>query len=179
MAEEQTVSNFTKLNSPDWGRQKASTLVYMTQIKQHEQHLKNDSTARRPVPTVRFRDLSNIATPIQKTAVIGKEKVAEGGSVGGEEQPIAHNKSLPDLWESDAGFDKEIEVLPCGPRDGFPMAKGDGIDLQEPCLCDLLSDDPIPGVIEQGQERIELGAMKPASGSSQLAGPLRAGPFKF
>lgn len=40
MAEEQTVSNFTKLNSSDRGRQKTSTLVFMTQIKQHQQRLR-------------------------------------------------------------------------------------------------------------------------------------------
>ncbi|KAG9076086.1 hypothetical protein FRC06_009715, partial [Ceratobasidium sp. 370] len=39
MAEEQTVSCFTKLNSPDRARQKTSTLLFMTQIKQHEQRI--------------------------------------------------------------------------------------------------------------------------------------------
>jgi hypothetical protein len=36
MAEERTVSNFTKLNSPDRAKQKVATIVYMTQIRQHE-----------------------------------------------------------------------------------------------------------------------------------------------
>lgn len=39
MAEERTVLNFTKLNAPDRGRQKTSTLVAMTQVRQHEQRL--------------------------------------------------------------------------------------------------------------------------------------------
>jgi hypothetical protein len=35
MAEERTVSTFTKLSTADPGRQKTSSLVYMTQVKQH------------------------------------------------------------------------------------------------------------------------------------------------
>lgn len=35
MAEERTVSNFTKLNSADRANQKVSTLVHMTQVRQH------------------------------------------------------------------------------------------------------------------------------------------------
>lgn len=35
MAEERTVSRFTKLNSKDRSRQKPATLVRMTQIQQH------------------------------------------------------------------------------------------------------------------------------------------------
>ncbi|KAG9076677.1 hypothetical protein FRC06_009370 [Ceratobasidium sp. 370] len=141
----------------------------------------NSNTMRRPAPTVRFRDLSDIATPIPKTPVtpVGKDKALGGGKVDGGGEESLMRDDLPDLWESNAGLDEEIEVPPHGARDGLPIAESDRVNLHEPCLHDLLSDDPIPGVLERGRTHVESGTTEPAPESKQPVGPLRAGPFMF
>ncbi|KAG9079614.1 hypothetical protein FRC06_007628, partial [Ceratobasidium sp. 370] len=141
----------------------------------------NSTTTRRPAPTVRFRDLSDIATPIPKTPVmpVGKDKALGGGKVDGEGEESLMHDDLLDLWESNAGLDKEIEVPPRGACDGFPIAESDGVNLHEPCLRDLLSNDPIPRVLDRGRTHVESGTTEPAPESKQPAGPLRAGPFMF
>ncbi|KAG8688972.1 hypothetical protein FRC08_011166 [Ceratobasidium sp. 394] len=137
---------------------------------------------RRSAPTVRFRDLSDLATPIpNKTDESADKGVAQSDGVAPQPgtQPAARSDNTPDSWENDAGFDEEIEAPPRGPRNGFPMAAADGVNLNEPCLRDLLSDDPVPGVIERGQQCAVSSATRAASGNSPSTGPLRAEQFKF
>ncbi|KAG9079157.1 hypothetical protein FRC06_007932, partial [Ceratobasidium sp. 370] len=71
----------------------------------------NSNTTHRPAPTVRFRDFSDIATPIPKTPVtpVGKDKALGGGKVDGGGEESLMRDDLPDLWESNAGLDEEIE----------------------------------------------------------------------
>jgi hypothetical protein len=72
MAEERTVSNFTKINTPDCANQKAGTIINITKVKQHirqswsKVHTLAITSAillmthlqRSPRPVVRFCDLS-------------------------------------------------------------------------------------------------------------------------
>ncbi|QRV83798.1 hypothetical protein RhiJN_11814 [Ceratobasidium sp. AG-Ba] len=140
MAEERTVSNFTKLNSPDRGRQKASTIVFMTQIKQDE-HRDEISTR----PTVRFRDLS------EHLKQVGEPTVKLSGEGLSDTEANSSQEGV-DTWEAEAGFD---EVIPAARGAGgeFKSAMSEGVDLREGLLRDLLSDDPIPGVVERGGAR--------------------------
>ncbi|KAG9083595.1 hypothetical protein FRC06_004466 [Ceratobasidium sp. 370] len=143
MAEERTVSNFTKLNSPDRGRQKASTIVYMTQVKHHEQRRLKDPSSSYLRPTIRFCDLSDLLKQAGEPAV----------KLSGEGLDAATANSIeeaPDTWEEDTGFDEAIQVPKQGSGGGFEAAEADGVNLQEGILRDLLSDHPVLGVVERG-----------------------------
>ncbi|KAG8945373.1 hypothetical protein FRC04_000823 [Tulasnella sp. 424] len=102
MAEERTVSNFTKLNSPDRANQKVSTLVHMTQICQHYRRQDGITTPSMPpkLITPRWRDLSEFTKqagldtdPIDSSTETVKDKSAASSlAEGTAERPI----ELPD-----------------------------------------------------------------------------------
>ncbi|KAB5589446.1 hypothetical protein CTheo_7114 [Ceratobasidium theobromae] len=164
MAEERTVSNFTKLNAPDRGRQKASTLVYMTQIKQHEQRLENAMGAKSKVaPTVRFCDLSEF---VQHAGIIPMHRVS--GSVADPEATSGVDEiemvgEAADTWEEEAGFDEKIEQPMRGATNGFEVAEADGVNLHETLLLDMLNDEPVGKPVTREDN-------KPGSKASTVAG---------
>ncbi|KAG9094908.1 hypothetical protein FS749_011541 [Ceratobasidium sp. UAMH 11750] len=156
MAEERTVSCFTKLNSPDRARQKTSTLLFMTQIKQHEQRIENTRTGRISIaPTVRFRSLSDILQPTTSSDALREatRNALQAGSgpsqadaeVVPEDPTLSHDGGKVDPWDEEEG-DGEAGGVTLGARSVFELADTNGINLREPCLRDLLSDTPVPGV---------------------------------
>ncbi|KAG8730616.1 hypothetical protein FRC10_002557 [Ceratobasidium sp. 414] len=174
MAEERTVSNFTKLNSSDRGRQKASTIVYMTQIKYHKQRRLKNASSSYVEPTIRFRDLSNLLKQAGEPAI----------KLSGEGLNASATKSTeeaPDTWEEDAGFDEEIKVPKRGSGGGFEVAGANGVNLQDAILRDLLSDQPVVCVAEQGTvTRPQLKSSVPTSGpQSQSDNALLETPYNF
>ncbi|THH07565.1 hypothetical protein EW146_g9280 [Bondarzewia mesenterica] len=80
MAEERTVSNFTKLNLANRNRQKASTLVHMTRIKQHYMHVKKKSVKKLPL-TVKFRDLAEHLQLENQSRVVKSGSMALGSII--------------------------------------------------------------------------------------------------
>ncbi|KAF8595919.1 hypothetical protein BDV93DRAFT_514577 [Ceratobasidium sp. AG-I] len=120
MAEERTVSNFTKLNSTDRGRQKTSTLVYMTQVRQHHQRLLNP-TKQAIAPTVRFRDLLDTVECEEKESLESEAPAlplepahSSAGPSGSTTTDEPANDTVDDVeeadvWEQEAGFDEVIE----------------------------------------------------------------------
>ncbi|CAE6446463.1 unnamed protein product [Rhizoctonia solani] len=159
MAEERTVSNLAKLNSPDRARQKTSTLIAMTQVKQHELRLK--STAEDvPGPAIRFRDLSDLIKDSRQTLPNSRQDgglaSAEGtGAAADAPTPldpegghITDRFEEPDTWEQDIGLDEVIERPELGSGRVFEVTERDGINLNALTLLDLLSDEPVDGAIE-------------------------------
>ncbi|CAE6507643.1 unnamed protein product [Rhizoctonia solani] len=149
MAKEQTVSNFTKLNAPNRGQQKASTLVQMTQIWQHAQREENQGGC--PIaPTVCFRDMSDLIKSSGKVPVnlrgtsIPRQVEVARTTVGSNLDFVVHDFAS-DTWDQDSGFNKIIEPVEGGATDAFKV-EANGINLGEPLLLDLLSDEPVPGV---------------------------------
>ncbi|KAL5640471.1 hypothetical protein ACGC1H_007651 [Rhizoctonia solani] len=86
MAEERTVSNLTKLNSPDRAHQKTSALIRITQVKQHELRSKNTAEDG-PGPAVRFRDLSDLIKDSRRV-LINSERDREAVSTSNNEAVI-------------------------------------------------------------------------------------------
>ncbi|KEP46427.1 hypothetical protein V565_199460 [Rhizoctonia solani 123E] len=154
MAEERTVSNFTKLNAPDRGRQKASTLVHMTQIRQHAQREENQGSPA-VAPTVRFRDMSDLLKSAGKVAIDLRGTNIPTSANAGDIVPVANGSDsvvhdfVVDAWEQEAGFDEKIEPAEGGAMDGFEV-EAEGINLGEPLLLDLLSDEPVLGASLSG-----------------------------
>ncbi|KAG8726377.1 hypothetical protein FRC11_000261, partial [Ceratobasidium sp. 423] len=159
VAEEHTVSTITKFNAPDRGRQKASTLIQMTQIRQHfqrEERLLEDSKVQKPriAPTLCFCDMSDMFKSLGKVSVdlrgVGASSATSGVNVVTATDSSAEDEDTeaPGLsaeeWECEAGFDEVIEWVEAGSKDAFEV---DGINLLDPLLLDLLSDEPIPGAI--------------------------------
>ncbi|KAG8950374.1 hypothetical protein FRC03_012906 [Tulasnella sp. 419] len=166
MAEERTVSAFTKLNAPDRSRQKAETLVNMTKVRQHilrEKVSKEGSKARTRLPLVKFRNLSKYLSSRKEQVLSGTSEVINAGSVS---KPI--NVDLPDNANSRneaVGREETMEVSdeidedlrahamesdswannrPYTP-DGqsFDIEEMDGVNLNAPLLREFLSDSSV------------------------------------
>jgi hypothetical protein len=86
---------------------------------------------------------------------------------------------VPDVWEQGADFDEEIEPAERGSRDGFELSKTDGANLGAPLLLDLLSDEPIEGVVVRGARLSHLDKCTPSDKSQSGARKLAAKSFKF
>lgn len=85
--------------------------------------------------------------------------------------------SEADLWELEAGFDEVIERPPPGMGWVFEVAETEGLNLSEPALLDMLSDQPIPGVIARGAKYPRV---SPTDSSPSVPNmPLNAKRFKF
>ncbi|KAG8785226.1 hypothetical protein FRC12_017838 [Ceratobasidium sp. 428] len=158
MAEERTVSVFTKMNSKDRARQKTSTLVQMTQIKQHEQRAENLRKGVCPIaPTVRFRDMSDMlqSTRDSDTAralVDAARHAVQGESTDNQEDTnspsviVGRDEETIDPWdEEDSDGERDWSIQPS--RDEFQFGEGEGVNLRDPSLLNLLSDKPVPGAI--------------------------------
>ncbi|KAF8600686.1 hypothetical protein BDV93DRAFT_608572 [Ceratobasidium sp. AG-I] len=190
MAEERTVSNFTKLNAPDRGRQKTSTLVFMTQVRQHQQRLL-DPTKQAVAPTVRFRDLPGAVKSYGFITLDSQISESPPEPVHASEEPLEptsedepENETMgdveeADLWEQEAGFDEVIEQPPRGSGWGFEVAETEDLNLSEPALRDLLSDQPIPGVVARGARHPRPIASPIESIVATPTAPMIAKPFKF
>ncbi|KAG8680791.1 hypothetical protein FRC11_001993 [Ceratobasidium sp. 423] len=127
MAEERTIACFTQINSPNRGRQKTSTLVAMTQVKQHELCLQN-TTKDVPSPAVRFRDLSDLMkcpghamADLRQNETSGAANMGEGTANApimlnseGEPDLVTDSFDEPDTWEQEIGLDEVIERPPPG-----------------------------------------------------------------
>ncbi|EUC67579.1 DUF659 family protein, partial [Rhizoctonia solani AG-3 Rhs1AP] len=175
IAEERAVSNITKLNAPGRARQKASTLVQMTQIRQHfqqeEKLIENlEDQNVRTAPTLRFRDMSDLFKSAGKVSVdlqgvgnIGSaassmdvvEAEAQDDSIVSKSSTYEDDAEIPELspeeWEQEAGLDDLIEPVEGGSKERFEVEEGtDSINFAEPLLIDLLSDEPVPGATARG-----------------------------
>ncbi|EUC55194.1 hypothetical protein RSOL_099360, partial [Rhizoctonia solani AG-3 Rhs1AP] len=148
MAEERTISNFTRLNAPDRGRQKASTLVHMTQIRQHAQREENQGSPA-VAPAVHFRNRSDLLKSAGKVSIDLRGTNIPASANAGDIVPVANGSDsvvhefIVDVWEHEAG-DEEIEPAEGGAMDGFEV-EAEGVNLGEPLLLDLLSDEPVLG----------------------------------
>ncbi|KAG8769205.1 hypothetical protein FRC12_005099 [Ceratobasidium sp. 428] len=162
MAEERTVSGFTKMNSKDRARQKTSTLVQMTRIKQHEQRAEIISTqnlrkgACLMVPTARLREMAGMlqSTSDSNTARALVDEMRH--SVQGESGPCnsQENTNSPSVIvgqdegtidprnEEDSDGERDSSIQPS--CDEFELGEGKGINLRNPSLLDLLSNKPVP-----------------------------------
>ncbi|KAG8738913.1 hypothetical protein FRC11_001041, partial [Ceratobasidium sp. 423] len=158
VAEERTVSVITKLNTPDRGRQKASTLIQMTQIRQHfqpEEGVLGDFKKPRVAPTLRFRDMSDlfkladkgIGSSTVSTVVDAEAHEPTASDRSADDEDMEVQELSPEEWEREAGFDDVVERVEGGSRDRFEV---DGINLADPLLVDLLSGGPVLGVVERG-----------------------------
>ncbi|KAF8594994.1 hypothetical protein BDV93DRAFT_564861 [Ceratobasidium sp. AG-I] len=160
MAEERTVSCFTKLNSSDRSRQKVSTLVHMTRIWQHllRGHCGPELP---PKPVLKFRDLSSSLlrqhTP-SNAVVEGTEDLAcdakdlhDGWKVEDIEKPEAGsiNAGAGTAEEDDLEDESDDDEYPPEPVDPkaltFDVEIEYGVNLRSPILLDILSDHPIEG----------------------------------
>ncbi|KAG9080195.1 hypothetical protein FRC06_006962 [Ceratobasidium sp. 370] len=104
MAEERTVSCFMKLNTRDHSCQKTDTLVFMTQIKQHEQRIENLRTGTTTDGlTVWFRDLSDL---VQLTTVAN-----QSGGLHGVTCIVLHTRLV--MPQNDT----EVEIESVGTQD--------------------------------------------------------------
>ncbi|KAG8717702.1 hypothetical protein FRC11_003711, partial [Ceratobasidium sp. 423] len=151
VAEGRAISTITKFNAPDQGRQKASMLL-------------KDSKGQklRIAPTLHFRDMPDLVKSAGKVSVdlrgIGAGSATlcmDAGYAEIHDEPAASDMNADDgdaevqelsleEWEREAGFDEVIEWTERGSRDVFEV---DGINLVDPLLIDLLSDEPVPGVV--------------------------------
>ncbi|KAG8707640.1 hypothetical protein FRC11_007286 [Ceratobasidium sp. 423] len=131
---------------------------------EHISAISSDSTGNtrlvqkpRIVPTLRFRNMSNMFKSSGKVSV-DLRGVGAGSATSCVNVVTATDSSAEDEdteapglsaeeWECEAGFDEVIEWVEAGSKDAFEV---DGINLSDPLLLDLLSDEPIPGAITRG-----------------------------
>ncbi|KAG9118543.1 hypothetical protein FRC07_006894 [Ceratobasidium sp. 392] len=169
MAEERTISAFTKLNSPDRGRQKAQTVVSMTQVLQQERR-KRSGTLRLPLTT--FRDIPDLVSATDRPVVQmesdsgGLELAIEHtddavddnfsqASPSWNDHPAVQNEDdesrsmeTPAEWENFAGLDEELESAPTSRHcEEFETTQSDGIDLTSPYLLGVLTDKLLPELL--------------------------------
>ncbi|KAG8728142.1 hypothetical protein FRC11_011735 [Ceratobasidium sp. 423] len=93
-----------------------------------------------------LRPLSVFATCPTCSSRRGVNVVTATDSSAEDEDTEAPGLSAEE-WECEAGFDEVIEWVEVGSKDAFEV---DGINLSDPLLLDLLSDEPIPGAITRG-----------------------------
>jgi hypothetical protein len=84
-----------------------------------------------------------------------------------------------DIREEKAGFDEVIDKPLSGSGWGFEVADTESLNLAEPSLLDLLSDEPVPGVVARGSSSPPLNHLPASSGGSMSKKLLRAQQFKF
>ncbi|KAJ6543470.1 hypothetical protein B0H10DRAFT_1970404 [Mycena sp. CBHHK59/15] len=151
MAEERTVSRFTRNDTVDRTRQDASTIVAMTKIYQHNQRVEAASTPKSPkkskAPTLNWRSVRGLmkeadrtvaATPT--TTVTNSETAPTVMITPACEAGLA----AVNLVEAD---DATSSTLPQF-TDTTISSRRDGVDIRLPFFHDVLSDKPIPGANE-------------------------------
>ncbi|KAF8594858.1 hypothetical protein BDV93DRAFT_564998 [Ceratobasidium sp. AG-I] len=165
MAEERTVSVFTKINSSNRGRQTAETVVSTTRVLQQEQRKKNRNP--KPVLTI-FQDLPGLMASTDRPCPTPEPEESDSESEQGRDHRFNNDasnegKALPaipsnnldeddnlyteeaEVWELEAGLDEDIEPAEPGNREHFEVPTVDGVDLNHPLLLDLLGDRPVDG----------------------------------
>ncbi|QRV85389.1 hypothetical protein RhiJN_13407 [Ceratobasidium sp. AG-Ba] len=130
----------------------------MTQIKQHEQRLQNSRKGVVAIaPVVRFRDMSDMLQPVPDADVRRKlteavcyttgaeSSTPEGSSdINSAKNNVSEDTGAVDPWdEEDSDDERDYSVQPG--RDAFEFGEEEGVNLQDPCLLDLLSDKPVSG----------------------------------
>ncbi|KAG8715661.1 hypothetical protein FRC08_010296 [Ceratobasidium sp. 394] len=158
MAEERTVSSFTALNTKERSRQKVSTLVHLTRIRQHLLR-ERQTTKIQKKPVVKFRDLG--ATVLKQQHPIASTKVINLAAL--EQKDLPDGWSVADIEQLDGKQDPPVNG---GDEDGTESGQDDsddepepiddealgfdpsaeyGINLLSPLLIDLLAETPTPG----------------------------------
>ncbi|KAF8597429.1 hypothetical protein BDV93DRAFT_513341 [Ceratobasidium sp. AG-I] len=186
MAEERTVSCFSKLNSKDRSCQKVSTLVHMTRIRQSllRKPMKAKPTFQRLKPVLKFRDLSS--TLLQQHAPVvastkvnepepNKVKLPKGWLWEDAEQPDneavdpvqVDNVDECDTADSDIPNDDDDTPEDVEPESqGFHPDEAYGVDLMSPILLDLLSDQAMERVETGSIRKVDVAAIAAKAGSS-------------
>lgn len=89
------------------------------------------------------------------------------------------NVEEADLWEQEAGFDDVIERPPPGMGWAFEVVETESLNLREPTLRDLLSSQPVPGVVTRGARHPHLTVSPAEANVVTSTVPMVAKPFKF
>lgn len=104
-------------------------------------------------PSIRFRDLPDFVNGYGEPESKGKApepKLKESSPSLENVEPAndtVDDIKEADLWEQEAGFDEALDKLSPGSGWGFEVTEHECIDLTEPALLDLPSDEPGPGVV--------------------------------
>ncbi|KAG8779902.1 hypothetical protein FRC12_023728 [Ceratobasidium sp. 428] len=180
MAEERTVSCISRMNTKDCSCQKISTLIQMTQIRQH---LLRQREKKKPIykPVVKFQDLDTSLLkqhPSISSSTKGTEIPASSKELS-EGRPAADPEAQEEGSAGDAtgvnrdddegdeseGYDTEDEDPEPVEHEaiGFDPAESYGANILSPLLLDLLSDSPDARIQSESPTR---SAAKP-SGPSQ------------
>ncbi|KAJ6617625.1 hypothetical protein B0H10DRAFT_2218356 [Mycena sp. CBHHK59/15] len=141
MPEERTVSRFTQYNSNDRANQKASTIVAMTKIYQHNRREDREITVQ-PLPTYISRFFSDtVKTLMTAPTVISNASDAPPVTQVSDdcEAGLAAVNDTSGSSESDAPF---------GSLD-FSIER-EGVDITNPYFRDCLSDEPVQGADKIG-----------------------------
>jgi len=195
MAEERTVSAFTKINTADRANQKVSTIVNITKVKQHLRR----SATKRPRPIVRFRDLSKYVKDgsavgsnelrTEQAAITHTPSTSSPSTpctqpnvsevVGVDTEGVDEGNELDEtLWE-DSDSEEEDEndrkrlaaTRAAASTDVMDIEECEGVNVQVPDLLDLLSDAPVSGST--------VGAEAPPKVTKNLKGKTSQGPRVF
>ncbi|KAK7687035.1 hypothetical protein QCA50_009535 [Cerrena zonata] len=148
MAEERTVSCFSWLNAPLRANQKVSTLVRLTQVRQH--YLREQGTKRiKRHPTVKFRDMRKTMESLR-----GSEKSMHGSEADSESESESDAEGDSDTEDEAIESDEEET-----PDSGKLDCEADlGVDLTSLELHDHLSDTPL--ISSQAQKPSQVKATR-------------------
>ncbi|KAK7689268.1 hypothetical protein QCA50_007959 [Cerrena zonata] len=136
MAEEQTVSWFSWVNMALRTNQKVSTLVRLTQVRQHYLHEQGTKKIKYH-PTVKFRDM-------RKTVESLRKKKTRGSEAGPESNSDSDSEGDSDTDSEDETTPSELETLEESTDSGKLGCMDDlGVDLTSLELCDHLADTPL------------------------------------
>jgi hypothetical protein len=86
--------------------------------------------------------------------------------------------SSPEYWIL-GGIQGETFTQILGDKSSPEVADTECLNLAEPSLLDLLSDEPVPGVVARGSSSPPLNHLPASSGGSMSKKLLRAQQFKF
>ncbi|KAB5589668.1 hypothetical protein CTheo_6889 [Ceratobasidium theobromae] len=92
--------------------------------------------------------------------------------------PTSHLNSSRLIITSHYPYVEAIEQLDPGAMDRFEIVESDGVNLEEPLLLDLLSDEPVAGVVARGGYGLSSTENMPVTNGSSPASFV-AQPFQF
>ncbi|KAK6987730.1 DUF659 family protein [Favolaschia claudopus] len=151
MAEERTVSRFTRLNSVDRSRQDASTLVAMTKIYQHIRREAEPQASKKKsvsAPAMNWRSIRGLMSKLRdvepEVEVVQPPSADSAATPGlGDTRSEASEAGLEAM---NAALDQQAsEPEPDVFRETSIASHRDGVDISLPYFRDLLSDKPITG----------------------------------
>ncbi|CAK5275996.1 unnamed protein product, partial [Mycena citricolor] len=147
MAEERTVSSFTRLNSNDRANQSAQTVIAMTKIQQHlrRQQRQNSNAPAKISPVLRWRAVKNLIPTQVKTPAVMTDVNRESKDEG-DNGPLAVDcaAGLERLEETVQTAQADLGITPSAV---FAAAQL-GVNTQHAFFRDLLSDTAVPGAEE-------------------------------